>query len=179
MNEEEMMAFAAGCGFEKVAVVDTKELVFDPSFRPYCEENLCGQYGANYTCPPACGTPEEMKNRILRYPKALVMESLWPIADWRDKEAVRQAKALHNHWQIELQEKAREQGREGFLVGSSGCSLCSPCAMRSGKPCRFPDLRWSCMSAYCIYVQKLAETCGMDYTPKPGYLTLYGMFVYR
>ena len=37
--------------FSAAAVVDTADIVFDPSFRPYCEENLCGQYGANYSCP--------------------------------------------------------------------------------------------------------------------------------
>ena len=62
MTEEKMQEFAVACGFEKTAVVRTEDLVFDPAFRPYCEENLCGQYGINYTCPPACGTPGDRYN---------------------------------------------------------------------------------------------------------------------
>ena len=52
MTEAEMIQCAIDEGFAAAAIVDTTQIVFDPSFRPYCEENLCGQYGANYSCPP-------------------------------------------------------------------------------------------------------------------------------
>ena len=55
MTAEQMVQYAYEEGFSAAAVVDTADIVFDPSFRPYCEENLCGQYGANYSCPPDCG----------------------------------------------------------------------------------------------------------------------------
>ena len=58
MTAEQMVQYAYEEGFSAAAVVDTADIVFDPSFRPYCEENLCGQYGANHSCPPDCGTPE-------------------------------------------------------------------------------------------------------------------------
>jgi predicted metal-binding protein len=61
MTEAEMIQCAMDECFAAAAIVDTTQIVFDPSFRPYCEENLCGQYGANYSCPPDCGSPEEMK----------------------------------------------------------------------------------------------------------------------
>ena len=60
MTAEQMVQYAYEEGFSAAAVVDTSDIVFDPSFRPYCEENLCGQYGANHSCPPDCGTPEEI-----------------------------------------------------------------------------------------------------------------------
>ena len=31
-------------GFSGAAVMDTKELVFVPEYRTFCEENLCGCY---------------------------------------------------------------------------------------------------------------------------------------
>ena len=33
------------------------------------------------------------------------------------------------------------------------------------------------MSAYCIYVKKLADLCGMEYTCGTGLLALFGMLV--
>ena len=66
----------------------------------------------------------------------------------------------------------------GFMVGSGGCSLCKPCAIVRGEPCTFPDLRYSCMSAYCIFVRKLCEGCGIEYDGGSGLLTLYGMYVF-
>ena len=44
MTEAEMIQCAIDEGFAAAAIVDTAQIVFDPSFRPYCEENLCGQY---------------------------------------------------------------------------------------------------------------------------------------
>lgn len=178
MTDRELTDYALSLGFSDAKIIETKELVFDPSFRPYCAENLCGQYGANYTCPPDCGTPEEMKQKIVSHPRALVMESLWEVKDYSDQAAIKHGKACHNHWEIQVLKEARSRGTDGFLVGASGCSLCSPCAMTAGEPCRFPDLRWSCMSACCIFVKKLADLCGMEYDPGPGLVTFYGMFVF-
>ena len=60
MTWEEMTSIAAEEGFAAAVVTDTKDIPFDPSFRPLCAENLCGKYGANYSCPPDCGTPDEI-----------------------------------------------------------------------------------------------------------------------
>ena len=38
--------------------------------------------------------------------------------------------------------------------------------------------RYSCMSAYCIFVQKLAEHCGIDYDCGSGLLAFFGMYVF-
>ena len=62
MTEQEMIDLALAENFAGAVVVDTKDIVFDPIFRPCCAENLCGQYGVNYTCPPDCGTTAEMEN---------------------------------------------------------------------------------------------------------------------
>ena len=64
MNEQEIIALAAELGFANATLVDTGSVTFLPSFRPLCEENVCGKYGVNYACPPDCGTVEEMAERI-------------------------------------------------------------------------------------------------------------------
>ena len=178
MTEKEMLQYAIDEGFAGAAVVDTDQIVFDPSFRPYCEENLCGQYGVNYTCPPDCGTVEEMKQRILSHKKALVLQTIWEISDYTDKPAIKQAKGAHNAAQIRLAKRVRKEGIDGFLVGASGCALCSPCAIVEGKPCNFPEYKFSCMSAYCIFVKKLTDKCGLEYDCGEGLLAFFGMYVF-
>ena len=74
-SEKELLALAETLGFDQAALVDTENIVFEPSFRRFCEANLCGKYGANYTCPPDCGSAEEMRSRIRAYRKALVLQS--------------------------------------------------------------------------------------------------------
>lgn len=173
-----MIQCAVEEGFSAAAVLDTSQIVFDPTFRPYCEENICGQYGVNYACPPACGSVEEMKQRILAHKRALVLQTMWEISDYTDKLAIKQAKGSHNAATIRLMKKFRAEGRPGFMAGSGGCSLCSPCALKKGKPCAFPELQYSCMSAYCIFVKKLADACGMEYDCGEGLLAFFGMYVF-
>ena len=178
MTDKEMIALAESLGFAAAGVVGTEEIVFDPSFRPYCEENLCGKFGVNYACPPACGTPEEMKQRVLAHKKALVLQTIWDIADFSDNAAIKQAKGHHNKISIQLMKQLRENGVPGFFAGSGGRSLCTECALVRGEPCVFPDLQYSCMSAYCVFVKRLADSCGMEYNPGDGLIAFFGMYVY-
>ena len=177
MNSEQLVAAALGEGFSKAAVIDTDKIVFDEAFRPYCAENLCGKYGVNYSCPPDCGTPAEMEKRVREHKHALVLQSICDV-DPADGAAVKAAKAVHNAAALRLMKKLREEGHDGFTIGSSGCALCNPCAITEGNPCNFPDLQYSCMSAFCVYVKKLAEDCEMDYCCEKGRLALFGMYVF-
>lgn len=84
MTYQEMIQYALDENFADAAIVDTDQIVFNPSFRDCCAENICGQYGANHSCPPGCSSPEEMKQKILAHRKALVLQSIWEIADYSD-----------------------------------------------------------------------------------------------
>lgn len=178
MNVDQLIQYAVEEGFSAAAVVNTEDIVFDPSFRPYCEENLCGQYGINYSCPPDCGSPEAMKNRVLAHRKALVLQTIWEVSDYSDMTVIKPAKAAHNAAQIRLAKRLREEGCDGFLVGASGCAQCSPCMRKLNQPCRFPEYQYSCMSAYCIFVKKLADHCGIEYDCGEGLLAFFGMYVF-
>lgn len=178
MTTQQIIDMAVAAGFSAAEIVNTEDIVFDFSFRPYCEENLCGQYGVNYACPPDCGEPEQMRRRILSYKKALVLQTIWEVSDYGDAPAIKQAKAAHNAAELGLVKQLRQAGHPGIIVGASGCALCSPCAKVKGAPCNFPELQYSCMSAYCIFVRKLTEKCGIEYDCGQGLLALFGMYVF-
>ena len=174
---EEMILTAQELGFSHACLIDTSEIPFEPAFRICCEDNLCGQYGANWSCPPECGTTEEMERKIKAYPRALVLQTMWDI-DYDDGPAIKRTKGEHNRRTRELIARYENRTR-GFMVGASGCGLCEVCAIKEGQPCRFPDRMASCMSAYCIYVKKLAERCGMEYDSGPGIVNFFGMYVFE
>lgn len=178
MKDQDIIQYAIEEGFAAAEIIDTKEIVFDPSFRPYCAENICGQYGVNYSCPPACGSPEAMQQRVLQHKKALVLQTIWEISDYSDIAAIKPAKASHNAAEIRLAKRLRAEGCDGFIVGASGCSLCSPCKLTLNQPCSFPEYQYSCMSAYCIFVKKLTDKCGMEYDCGEGLLAFFGMYVF-
>ena len=43
---------ALSMGFANAAIMDTKDLVFVPEYRQFCEDNLCGNYNLVPACPP-------------------------------------------------------------------------------------------------------------------------------
>ena len=175
MDEKKLLETALEMGFANAALIDTEELTFIPAFRPLCEENLCGKYGVNYACPPDCGTVEQMRRKVLRWRRALVMQTMWDIEDPLNNEEIKPAKAQHNRLTRQLIDWA---GEPGLMIGASGCSLCTPCAITEGRPCRLPELRYSCMSAYCIFVKELAERCAMDYDCGPGVVAFFSMYCF-
>lgn len=179
MTYREIIESALDEGFSKAEIIDTDKIVFDSAFRPFCEENLCGQYGANYSCPPDCGTPEQMKQKVLSYKKALVLQTEWKITDFSQNDKLKAAKSTHNAAMFRLIKILREGGHDGFMIGASGCTLCSPCLLSKGERCKYPGLQYSCMSAYCIYVKRLAEDCGMNYDYKDGILPFFGMYIFN
>lgn len=173
-----LLSLARQEGFVNAAVLPTEQVIFDPSFRPYCEENLCGQYGTNHSCPPSCGTPEQMRQRVLAYRYILVLQTEWPIASFEEQEKLFAARRSHNAAMFRLIEQCRVRGMAGFMIGASGCMLCRPCAMAEGKPCRYPDKQYSCMSAFCIHVKRLAESGHIPYDYRDGILPFFGAFVF-
>ena len=179
MTWEEMTSMAAEEGFAAAVVTDTKDIPFDPSFRPLCAENLCGKYGANYSCPPDCGTPDEMRARIQAHRHALVLQTIWEIADYSDSKAIKAAKKEHNAATLRLLGRLRRADVPGFPVGASGCALCETCAIVEHEPCRYPDLYYSCMSAYCVDAQRMADAVHMKCWADDGKIRYFSLILFQ
>lgn len=178
MTDNELLELAQTEGF--FASMTTPEQVpVDARFRVFCEENRCGQYNANYSCPPDCGTVEELHQKILAETKVLVVQTICDIAGYDDKSGIRKAKENHNAMVLRLKGKMEQQGYAGFCSGYNGCPLCNPCKRKENLPCAHPDLRISCMSAYCIDVAELAKRCNLEFAWSPDKLYLFGMIAFH
>ena len=178
MNQNEENKFidlAKNSKFNKVAVIDTSTITFNPIFRMYCKENLCGQYNNNYSCPPFCGTFEQMKNKVVSYKKAIVFQSKFTIKNLKDTQAIKDAQKWHNTMMFKVINDSNKQ--DGLLIGASHCMLCDSCEKK--QKCKHPELSYSCLSAYCIDVKELAELCCMDYDFKDNTLYLFGLYLFN
>ena len=105
MTIKEIKEMAISEGFSKAEIIETEKIVFCPEFRVYCEENRCGEYGGNYSCPPLCGSPDEMRERVMRYKKALVLQSSWEIDDFSKIDLINKAKKEHNSANLRIIKK--------------------------------------------------------------------------
>ena len=106
------------------------------------KKNLCGCYNVNPACPPESGTAEEMKQRALQYEKTLVLQTMQE--DMHDSAQYKKDKLLQNKMTEELAEKMKAEGKTDILIMSAG-----------------PYKHNSCMSAYCVDAQKMADAAGM------------------
>ena len=178
MTDMQLIKLAEEEGFH-AAVISAKDIPVDGSFRKFCEDNLCGKYNANYSCPPACGTVEEVRDRLFAADKALVLQTIHEIGSYENKEAILKSKKNLNLAILRLTEELRKAGMDCFCLGYGGCPLCDPCKQVAGEPCTFPEKRISCISAYCIDVGKLANRCGLEFAWVPEKLFLFGMIVFN
>ena len=178
MTTIKLIKLAEEAGF-RAAIISAKDIPVDGSFRKFCEDNLCGKYNANYSCPPACGTVEEVHDRLLSADQALVLQTIHDIGSYENKEAILKSKKNLNLAILRLTEELRKEGTNCFCLGYGGCPICDPCKQTVGEPCAFPEKKISCMSAYCIDVGKLADQCGMEFAWIPEKLFLFGMIVFQ
>ena len=177
MTMDMLLASARELGFE-AALIDTGAIHFNPMFRTYCAENRCGQYDSNYSCPPACGEVEDMAATLQSYSRALVVRSSREIESYSDRETIFKAKKAHNEAMLSVCEVLRQKGIGYRMCGASQCLLCAACARAQGEPCRDPERRYSCLSAYCIDVARLAESAGIDFSWSDKILSLYGLIAF-
>lgn len=155
--DKDFINMAIKAGFTGAAILRVDELLYVPEYRKYCEENLCGNYGKLPVCPPACGTVEEMHAKMLKYSKALVLQTeLVPVK--KEMSEYIAGKRRHNQLTDELLAKLP---LEEVLVMSAG-----------------PWKHHSCMSAYSLDAADMAKRCNMICWGNDGIIRFFSSILY-
>lgn len=158
MDEQRLITTALASGFTNAAVMDVKDLVYVPEYRKFCEENLCGNYNRLPVCPPACGTAGEMHNRIVDYQRALILQTeLRPVK--KEHFEYLAGKKAHN---LLLEQLIDKLELKDILVMSCG-----------------PWKNYSCMSAYSIDAEKMAQSCGMICWGTDGIIRFFSSILFK
>ena len=148
-------------GFTDAALMDVKDLFIVPAYRVFCEENLCGNYGVLPACPPASGTVEEMTANVMRYKTALVLTIVHTPVCYTDTAEQKAAKRHQNMLTEQLMETMREDGQTDLLMMGAG-----------------PWKNASCMSAYCVNAQKMADHVGMKCWENDGKIRYFSLILF-
>ena len=152
---------AKALGFTDAATMDVKDLVIVPEYRMFCEENLCGNYNVLPACPPASGTVEEMTARVRQYQTALVLTIVHTPKDYNDKQEQKAAKRHQNELTEQLIERMHQDGTTDMLMMGAG-----------------PWKTASCMSAYCVDAQKMADYVGMKCWENDGKIRYFSLILF-
>ena len=155
-------AMAKASGFTGAAVLPVRELVVVPEYRRYCTQNLCGNYGVLSACPPMSGTVEEMTADMRRYQTALILMIETTPADYWDTAEQKAAKKHQNLLTEQLMEQMRADGLTDLLMMGAG-----------------PWKHASCMSAYCVDAQRMADAVHMKCWADDGKIRYFSLILFQ
>lgn len=164
-------------GIHQYAFLKTSDLVFSEEVRSMCRMNSCGQYGKTWACPPGTGTPEECQNKILKYENLFVFTTVHPLEDSYDFEGMMDGKQRHSEICPGVADLFRNNCSDLLILSAEGCFRCETCTYPDA-PCRFPEKLYPSIESYCVEVNRLAKTAGVNYINGVNTVTYFGCIAY-
>jgi len=163
-------------GVTKAVEIKVSALVPEAGLHFYCEQNYCGRFGKNYTCPPSIGHIDDLIRQVESYDTAVIWQNVYALEDSFDFEGMADGAEKHNAITQKLAKQIYNAlGRENVLVlTAGGCSICTPCAIVTDEPCRNPLEALSSLEAYGINVTQLCEASGLSYMGGANTVTYFG-----
>ncbi len=153
---------AEDAGFSHAGYAEIEKMEFLEEIRDMCAVNKCGKYNTNWACPPACGTLEEIKERISMYDYAMILQATEEMEDDFDWEAIQRASKRCGDSLHKLTRQLRDMGKTVLPMGAGGCSKCDKCTYPD-SPCRYPDELNHSMEACGLFVSRECEKAGIKY----------------
>ncbi len=174
--------------------------VLDPSLYPYCERALetgvthakqihtssvvtgkwvrlkcqygCGMYGKTYSCPPDSPTPDDTREILDSYRRAILFHIEHPYSKHWSKETRATKLGL-----VELEAQMFKDGYyRAFVLLGGRCTVCEECAKRKGEPCVAREKARPAMEACGIDVYQTARNNGFEVQPLKEKGELFNLF---
>jgi len=166
-------------GIDICVEIQPAVLVPEERIRSYCEENKCGSYGRNYTCPPNVGSLDEIRERIKKYGHGYLFQYSRELDLKKDLKKLLKSKDDFHNMILKVEDYTKKEGIEDVwgLIGGN-CGLCDTCAIQKDKPCRHPDKARMSLEAIGIDVVNLLDTLGLDSNFHQDRITWTGCILY-
>lgn len=176
MNEKEIEQAGKEIGFSRVAPMDVKTIKLLPEVRKMCESNSCRMYGANWSCPPGCGTLEECQERLTGYTRAVLVQTTGELEDEFDGEGMMETEARHKEYFVRMHDTLKQAFPRLLSIGAGCCTRCRECTYPDA-PCRYSEKKFSSMEAYGMLVTQICEDNQISYYYGPGTITYTSCFL--
>lgn len=157
--------------------IRTDELFFTERVRYICETE-CGMYNKTWACPPAVGTVEECRERVMQFKEGLMISTITEVSDIANIEETLSTRAPHEEITREILELVKQQSSETLTLSTEACAHCEECAYPD-CPCRFPDRMFPCVESHGILVTDLAEKHGVDFLADGNLVTWFSLIFFK
>lgn len=159
MTHKDLISLAESVGLSAYAL-DPEALVFRPEVREMCASDKCSSYNRSWSCPPACGTLEELSEKVNSYSSGILVQTVGHMEDEFDYEAMTEAGTQHNTSFRRLTDLLEDS--DILPLGMGACRLCEKCSYPDA-PCRFPDKMYPSMEAAGLLVSDVCTKSGVKY----------------
>jgi len=166
---------ATGVHIHEWAIVPSNTLIFSPEMFDYCQKNTCGNYNKSWTCPPACESMEDQREKILLYKNVLVFTTMHELEDSFDYDGMTGGRENHTLLTVEIKKRLNDVP----VFGAGSCPVCkdndgnSVCAYPN--PCPYPEKKIGSIEAAGINVTELSKAAGIAYNNGKNTVTFFSM----
>ena len=174
----EMIKTITELGVFACGELSVEEINFYGEIRKICESNGCRVYGKTWVCPPAIGTVEECKNRVLSFKKALLFNAVYQLEDSFDIEGMDDARIEFKKLCEKIHSAVLKDHPDHIILANGGCQICEKCTYPD-SPCRFPDIAFQALEGYGVNVSELAKLAGIKYINGKDTVTYFAMILYN
>ena len=157
-------------GFTNAAYMDPMQMEFLPEVRNMCEADRCHSYDKCWACPPACGTLEELREKIRSYPYGILLQVTGQMEDDYDIDAIQETQKRCKAALERFLEEIRPQCSRVLAMDAGGCKRCETCTYPDA-PCRFPETLAPSLEACGLFVSRECERAGIPYYYGPQTMT--------
>lgn len=173
----ELLTLATQAGFTHAASLDPSTLRFRSEVRDMCAANRCNKYGTCWSCPPGCGSLEEITTRARNFRRGVLVQSTGQMEDDFDVETMDETAKLQRERFFVLTEQVRRLYPDCLPMASGACNVCPVCTYPDA-PCRHPARSIPSMEAYGLVVSDVCVDAGAPYYYGPKTITFTSCILY-
>jgi len=157
--------------------IHTDELMFSERVRYICETE-CPMYNTTWACPPAVGSVEECRARVMSYDEGLMVVTITEVSDIANIEETLATRAPHEEITREIHALVKEKAEDTMVLSTEACAHCEKCAYPCAA-CRFPDRMYPCVESHGIVVTDIAEKYGIDFLAGGNIVTWFSLILFK
>jgi len=153
---------AKECGFTNYAKLDISTLEFMQEVRDMCNAEQCKNYNKSWSCPPACASLEEMRERVKSYTTGILVQTVGEIEDSLDWDGMMAIGTSHKENFGRMKAALDAEQTQALAMGAGMCQICENCTYPD-ESCRFPDKMEVSMEACGLFVSKVCTDNNLEY----------------
>ena len=173
---KELAETANESGFTHYSELDVSTLEFLQEIRDMCNPKQCRNYNKSWSCPPACPSLEEMRERVKNYTIGIIVQTVGDLEDSMDWDGIMETGARHKANFGKMRENLSIKYPTLLAMGAGECKLCETCTYPD-NPCRFPDKIEVSMEASGLFVSKVCSDNNLAYNYGPEKMAFTSCFL--